>query len=175
MVTFREILSRPQSKDNAKLIVEAIKQKPSKLKELMELFFDKEMRVCQRAAWPLGMIGSKNPELLIPYLPQLIENLKKPHHDAVIRNTFRIWEEMDIPEDYEGQVYDICFEKFTDVKQAIAIRVFAMTVCANIALKYPELIDEIKPVIEEYYPHGSAGFQSRSKKILKKFQKLTNG
>jgi len=55
-------------------------------------------------------------------------------------------------------------------KEPIAIRVFAMTVLANLADTYPEIKGELIAVIEDQMPYGSAGFISRGKKILKKLK-----
>ena len=49
-----------------------------------------------------------------------------------------------------------------------------MTVLYNITLKIPELADELKIIIEDQMPYGSAGFKSRGKKILKGLQKALN-
>ena len=123
----------------------------------------------QYASNPLSKIAEKNPQLFIPLFPKLIKNLDNPAHNAVVRNTIRIWQFVDIPEDYEGEIYDRCYQYLTNVKEEIAIRVFSMTVMANIAEKYPELQEEVIQLIRLYYEDGSAGFKSRSRKILALF------
>jgi hypothetical protein len=42
-----------------------------------------------------------------------------------------------------------------------------MTVLANIAMEEPDLKDELKIVIEDGLPYGSAAYISRAKKTLK--------
>jgi len=42
-----------------------------------------------------------------------------------------------------------------------------MTVLANIAQKEPELKNELRLVIEQQLSHGSTGFCSRARKVLK--------
>jgi hypothetical protein len=46
-----------------------------------------------------------------------------------------------------------------------------MTVCERIAIKYPELNQELQSAIEATLPYGSAGMKNRGLKILKKSQK----
>ena len=92
--------------------------------------------------------------------------LSQERHDAVHRNILRILEDIPIPEDIEGALYDNCFQLLNNPDRAIAIRVFAMTVAFRIAKKYPDLLDELRLSIQLHYPYGSAGFKSRAGKIL---------
>ena len=96
----------------------------------------------------------------------------RDRHDAVKRNTVRLLQGVDLPEELMGRVVDICFKFLLDVKEPVAVRVFSMQVLYNICLKEPELADELRIVIEEFMPHGTAGFKSRGKRILKGLQKL---
>lgn len=138
----------------------------------MECFFDEDLRICQRAAWPVGLIGKEHVQLLYPYIGRMLDNLKEPMHDAITRNTFRTFQFMDFPEDLEGRVFDISMDYLMHIENAVALRVFAMTTAANITIKYPELAAELIPIIEEQLPHGSAGFKNRGAKLLNKLRNL---
>lgn len=159
------------SRTSTNKIIALIEQDFGKFSELMTCFFDREYRMCQRAAWPVGDLGVKHPELLQPYMSELIHNLKSAKHDAIIRNTIRTWQFMNIPEDYQGEIFDICFNYINDPKIPIAIRVFSMTVCANISKELPELKEELALAIEAHLEYGSAGFKSRGLKTLKALRK----
>lgn len=169
-MNIREALMAEHSKKQADHIARYVAINPEALDELMECFFADQYRLCQRAAWPVGKLADTNPDLLLPYLPKMLSNLEHPIHDAVIRNTVRILQSITIPEDLIGEVYDICFHYLQDPKYAVAIRVFAMTVLTNIALRFPELKEELIPIIEHHQPYGSAGFQSRARKELKRLR-----
>lgn len=171
LTSFRELLAIKNSKEIVVQIIEEIKKNPSRMKELMDCFFDEDLRLCQRAAWPAGMIADHDSQLIIPYLEAMLNNLDAPHHDAVIRNTFRTLQNVEIPEEIEGLAFEKAFEYLLNPQNAVAIRVFAMTVCGNIALKYPELKHELVPVIEEQLPFGSAGYISRANRVLKSLGK----
>ncbi len=164
---FRDRLGIRNSKEIVLQVIDEVRKNPSRMQELMDCFFDEDLRLCQRAAWPVGMIADYDPDLIIPYLEKMLVNLETPHHDAVIRNTFRTLQNIDIPEDIEGLAFEKAFDFLLDPNNAVGIRVFAMTVCGNIALKYPELKHELIPVIEEQMIYGSAGYISRGKRILK--------
>jgi len=171
-ISIRELLEGGNSKKMAVRVVDIVVKAPDRMQELMDLFFDEDLRTCQRAAWPVGLLADNHQELLEPFLEQMLANLDTPHHDAVIRNTFRAFQFTDFPEELEGVVFDKALDFFLNLDNAIAIQVFAMTVCGNLALKYPELGHELIPVIEERIPYGSAGYRSRGMSILKKLRKV---
>lgn len=168
-----QALENKHSKAQAEEIVQSIVMNPSKMEELMECFFSDNIRICQRAAWPLGMLGEKAPELISPYTPQLIKTLhSKNSNDTIVRNILRTWKDMELDEEYEGEIFEICYDHFLNTKNAIAIRVFAMYICTNIACKYPELADELIPEIELNLSHDSPGIRSGSKTSLKRLLSL---
>lgn len=136
---------------------------------LMHFFFHEKWRYGQRASWSIGRIGVNHPQLIQPYLAKMVATLDKETHDAVKRNTVRIFEDIEIPEALEGELFDKCLAFVLDTKAAIAIRCFSLTICGKVAEKYPELQSEVVAVAQEYMPHGSAGFKYRCRKLIKKF------
>lgn len=133
----------------------------------MNLFFNDEYRVTQRASWPIAMLAERNPELLKPYLKTLIYNLKSSVHDAVKRNSTKILLILEIPEELLGVTIDIMFKFLMDPKEPVAIKANAITIIYRLAQNEPDLIRELKLIIEDQLPYASPGFTSRAKKILK--------
>ncbi len=167
-MNIRAELEREHSTASRNRIIDYV-DNPKKMKALMDCFFCDDLRICQRASWPITFIARKKPTLLDPYHERLIDNLNKPHHDAVIRNTLRIYEDLDIPESIEGPLFEKAFEYLADRKVAIAIRAFSMTVLEKLVVKFPELQTELIDLIREYMPDERPAFRNRGKKILKRF------
>ena len=172
IMDIRAALLKEHSKEQTLKIVHYIGENKARFALLMDLFLNDEYRVTQRAAWVVGHTAEKNPQLFQPYLQVLIENLQKSVHDAIKRNTLRVLQDIDIPEDLLGLAAEICFSFLDDPKEPVAVRVFSMTVCYNICVKEPDLSNELKLIIEDHLPHGSAGFKSRGKRTLKLLDKL---
>lgn len=165
-------LLKEHSKAQAVKISNYIGDDPEKFDELITLFLADEYRVTQRASWVLSHCADQYPKLIEPHLEQLILNLKNQVHVAVKRNTVRVLQDVEIPEELLGETADICFTLMQSGEETIAVKVFAMTVLGNICVKFPELKNELIPLIEDQMPYGSAGFKSRGKKILKNLSKL---
>ncbi len=139
--------------------------------ELMELFFRNEPVVAQRAAWAVGHCFRKYPWHIYPYLKRMLDHLNNDVHVALRRCTLVILSEVEIPEDIEGEVADLCFDILQSAREAIAVQASAMTALYNISQKYPELIPELKMAIEDIMPYASSGLKNRGMKILKKLNK----
>ena len=155
------------SKENTTLIVEYIGNDAERCDTLMKLFLYGHYRVIQRAAWVVGDLARLQPDLVMPYLPEMVANLQKPDlHVAAKRNTVRFFQEIELPEALWGDVADICFKFLDNSQEAVAVRVFSMTVLLNIVKKVPELKDELKYIIEDHLPYGTSGFKNRGKKTL---------
>ncbi|MBX2840868.1 MAG: hypothetical protein KTR26_03800 [Flammeovirgaceae bacterium] len=167
----KEELLREYNKEHVVFLANYIGNDKEKFAELTDLFLHSEMRVTQRASWVVGHCADLHPELIHPHLTNLVNNLRNNIHDAVKRNTIRILQDIEIPEDLIGDVADICFEFLQSNKETIAIKVFSMTVLFNITKSIPELKNELKVIIEDQMPYGSAGFKSRGRKILKQLNK----
>ena len=103
----------------------------------------------------------------------MIDRMLEPDvHAAVKRNVIRIFQDVDIPRKLAGKIATVCFEMLGSAKEPIAVKVFSMTVLANIARQEPDLKHEICILIDQQMPTGSAGFRSRGRKILKQLEKL---
>ncbi len=161
MGEIESILANGQSRKMANTIVDIIIQDEQKIEELMQCFFSEHMRTCQYAAWPVGILAEKHPTLLLPYLPRMVCNMDNAQHDAVIRNTLRTFQFMEIPEELQSEVYDKCLEYLSNPKYPIAFTAFGMTVCTNIAMQYPELKEEVIAAIDYRLPNGSSGVRAR--------------
>jgi len=168
-------LDAGHSKELRDEIVAYVGESKSKMKQLMTFFFHKEWRYNQRSSWAVAHLASIHPHLLSPYLPQMVKGLETPKHDAVIRNTLRIFEDIVIPEDLEGELLDSCMNFLVDLKQAIAIRCFSITVIDKIVQRFPELAPEVIEIINDQldYPQ-SAGFKVRARRALKSLQTLAS-
>ena len=169
-MNIKTALLKQHSKKQCDAIVKFIGKNPERFAELMKCFFENEYRVSQRAAWPMSYCVEKYPELIKPYFKKLLTNLNKPDlHDSVPRNTVRLLQHVEIPEKFHGQVMEICFRYISSPTEAVAIKAFSITVLQKLTKKYPEIINEIKLIIEERWDYETIAFKTRAKKLLKEF------
>lgn len=140
--------------------------------DLIDVYLAGPYRVTQRASWPISVCVEKHPQLITPHLSKLLAFVVKPGvHVAVKRNTMRLLQFIDIPPKFHGQVAEIAFNFLNNKKETVAVQVFAMTVLSKIVQHEPELLNELRTIIEDRLPYASAGFRSRGAKILKALRK----
>ena len=124
-------------------------------------------RVSQRAAWPVSYCIERNPELVKPYFNDLIKQLEREDaHVAVRRNVARLLQFVDIPKRYAGRIFEACYSLLDDPNEPVAVRVFSLTVAAKIAKDSPVLLEELRMLAKKYPQKSTAGFRSRTRRIL---------
>ena len=64
---------------------------------------------------------------------------------------------------------NICFTYLGSPAEPVAVKAFSLAVLGRLAADYPEIVPEIKLLIEDQLPHQTAAFKSRAKKLLKQF------
>ena len=151
-------------------IVQYVGHDKKRFDALVKVFLEGDELVLQRAGWPLSYCVQYNPSLILPHLGKLLKLLeRKDVHNAVTRNIVRMLQDVAIPKRYQGQVMNLCFDFIAAPQQPAAIKAFSLTILDNLAAYYPEIIPELKLIIEERWPHETAAFHSRARKILKKY------
>lgn len=171
-MNIREQLLLVHSKNNAENIADYIGNDQTRFSELITQFTGDDPKVSGRAGMVLSKCADRHPALIDSYLKELILNLKKPVSDAVKRNTVRILQKADLPEELLGTAADILFSIMENRNEPVAVRVFTMTTLYNICVKFPELANELKLLIEDQMPYGSTGFKNRGAKTLSKLSRL---
>lgn len=168
----RDQILKEHTKATRDKIIEWVGNDPARFNQLFVLFVNDEYRVTQRAAWLMCYCAIAHPKLMKDNFEKLIKNLQKPNiHDSIKRNTVRLLQSIEIPEEYEGAVMEICFNYVESPAESVAIKAFSLTVLGKLAKKYPEIISEIKLLIYDQISHQTAAFKARAKKLLKEFER----
>jgi len=162
-----EEIQKEHSKTQAMKVATYACSSKNNFKELMQCFMADEYRLSQRAAWSVSWAAKKNPEMVTPYLKDIVAQMqRKDVHNSVVRNAMRILEDIAIPEELHGEVMNACFEFIQNPATAVAIKAFSLTTLFNLSKQYPEIRSELQLIIEERWDTETAAFRSRGKKIL---------
>jgi hypothetical protein len=171
--TIIEWLNAGRSKSHILHLLQWIGTDADKIAALMDVFFGPHKRLAELAAWAVGDLGYKQPELLKAWLPQLVEILhSNTVHDAVHRNSLRILMQSDIPENLLDSCTEACFLLGDNPKTAVAIRAFSIHILADICKKIPELWPELQYLLERHTPEGTPALKNLGEKILARIPKV---
>ena len=171
-MNIRASLLADRSKENIMKIAAYIGEDQERFDQLVQLFLKDTIQVTQRSAWIINHCFDQHPQLVQPHLETFWKNLLQPQNNAIKRNTLRIFQDYPIPKKLQGIAASLCFDYLADPNEAIAVRVFSMSVLFNIGQSEPDLLPELAILIEEILPHGSMGLRSRGNKILKAIRQM---
>jgi hypothetical protein len=163
----REALLAGHSKRQTMKIVHYVDGDAVRFRELMDNFLGDTYRVSQRAASAVNYCAEHHPELVRPYIVKLIEQLERDDvHVAVRRNVARLLQFVEIPPRLHGRVFEISYDLVNDADQPVAVRVFALTVAAKIAENKPDLLKELRLLVDKHISHTTVAFRTRARKVF---------
>ncbi|POY37809.1 hypothetical protein C3K47_04550 [Solitalea longa] len=167
-------------KEVVKISSELVKNNVS-IMELIDLTFYHEKEPAFRAAWILEQIALNHQYLFIPWLSYFLSRLPHVSNESCKRHYAKIAEEYtrnfhsrkinnEIRSSLEQTdlepAIEALFDWLIDPKTKIAVTAFAMETLYNLSFKFPWIKDELEEQIHFLMKNGSAGIQSRGKKIL---------
>jgi hypothetical protein len=166
----KELLKK-QSLSQCNRIIKWVGKDETRYALLIKLFFKGDYRLTQHAAWPMSYCVRLYPDLVKPYFRKFIEQLHdEDAHVAAKRNIVRLLQFVEIPKRYQGKLMDSCFRYIIDPEEAIAVKAFSLTILDKLSNTYPEILPEIKSIIEARWEFETPAFRSRAKKILSKLK-----
>jgi hypothetical protein len=167
-MNLRDTILSGHSKAICSSIVDWIGNNQSRYDELVQLFLHDKYKVVQRAAWPLSEAVRLHPHLIQQHVGAILAYLQQPGlHEAVKRNSIRLLQYIIIPEVYHGIIMHQCFGFLVSPAEKPAIKAYSLTVLQNFCKQYPEIMQELKTIIEDRWEFETPAFHARAKKILK--------
>jgi len=164
----KEALFAEHSKQQAITVANYACQSKDNMQQLINCLLSDDTIVAQRAAWSIGWSVKINVASLLPFIDLLIPLIeRKDVHDALIRNVMIFLESIEIPEKYHGIVMNACFNFIESPATPPAIKAYSMTTVYNLSRLYPEILQELKAIIENNWENETPAFKSRGKRILK--------
>lgn len=161
-----EELLLEHSKTQCEKIVHWVSHSQKRFDELIHLFFTDEYRVVQRAAWPVSYCVAAYPRLIQKHFGTLVHTLSQPKVPGPVkRNSVRLLQYVTIPLAYQGSVMDICLRYISDPCEAPSVKAFSLTVLQNLSKLYPDILPEIKTIVQERWDTESPAFRSRARKL----------
>ena len=162
-----EELQKEHSLAQAKKIAAYATLSSKNFAELMDFFLTREYRISQRAAWSLSHAAQHKPALVAPYLETLVNQLhRKDVHNAVIRNSLRILQYMEVPVTQHGDLMNACFDFIQSPVAPAAFKAFSLTILEKLCKHYPEIKQELQLIIKGRWEMETPAFRARGKKML---------
>jgi 8-oxo-dGTP diphosphatase len=173
---FRAMVSSTMGTKEVEWIAASAIDNPAIFKKLYDYSFSEDKKLAFHSSWALSKVCDKYPELIYPYLTQVIEMLDKIDNESAQRSFLRIITLIDITKvsnKHHGLLADHCFSALRSGSSAIAIKAYSMEIIYKLAMIYPELALELAGTINILQDEGSAGIVARGRIILKRLSEIS--
>ena len=145
-----------------------VAENPEAIDELIQLALIDKQPYSWRSAWLLTSVMENNDPRVKAFIPQIIEKIPKAI-DGQKRDLMRILTKMQIDEEHEGPLFDICADIWCKVDKIPSVRFNAFRLMLQVTEKYPELVNEVAYLTQDHYMETlSDGVKRSLRKRLKK-------
>lgn len=171
----RAIVNNMMSMPEAEWVAASAIENPAIFIKLYEYSFSSDKHLSFRASWTLSKVCDRYPDIIYPYLPQIVDSLGKIDNESTLRSFLRILSLNDpekINPRQQGILADFCFNLLNSGISAIAVKAYSMEILYNLVFIYPELGNELSTSILILMEDGSAGITARGRTILKKLSEM---
>jgi 8-oxo-dGTP diphosphatase len=165
------IVNNMMSMKEAEWVATSAIENPAIFLKLFQYSNSSDKKLAFRASWTLTKVCDRFPDLIYPYLNQIVESLSRIDNESTLRSFLRILSLMDLDKinnRLHGLLADFCFGTLNSGFSAIAVKAYSMEILFRLTLIYPELANELSTSIRILMEDGSAGITSRGRAILKK-------
>lgn len=147
-----------------------LSEHPGEVPDVIKAISNSRSVIAWRAGWVLDNFARKHPIAIKPYIKELTEILISTPHNGVRRHLTRILSDIDPRQIEDGRVVDLCFSWLINPKIPVAVKANSMSIIANLTKIYPELAQELEIIINDAYEEETAGYKSRSRKIMQQIK-----
>lgn len=171
----QEMVNQIMGMKEAEWIATSAIDNPVIFRRLIEFSFSSDKKLAFRASWTLTKVCDRFPDLIDPYISQIIETLNKLENESAERSFLRIISMSDLSRfssKHQGILADHCFTALKSGFSAIAIKAYSMEILYRLSVIYPDLAPELAASIKIILENSSAGISARGRIILKKLGEI---
>jgi hypothetical protein len=145
--------------------------KPTAIDVLMDIAEGDGYPENWRAAWVIDHIWQIDPNLLLSHFERIVLGLTTVKSDGVKRHFMKIVSQGPLEWLENGNMIDVCIHWLTSQQTPIATRAHCMEAMRRLTLSYPELRNELIPILEEIAENGSKGEKNKARKTIAEIEK----
>jgi len=123
-------------------IISYLENHPENFEEAIKLAISDKQPYSWRAAWLLWSSMDKDDHRVKKYIKEIINTITTKN-DNQKRELLIILQKLEIDEEYEGILFDICVNIWGSVNKKPSVRYNAFKLIIRIAKKHPELYSEV--------------------------------
>ena len=184
---YKELDYVNHSRENRKKYAIMVISNPELIDKVLDVLFQVDDKVSQRAAWLLEFVARENLDALLPYLDRITEEMHKVYLDPAVRPIAKICEYLieayyhrnpnhtkdHLKPIHKERIIELSFD-YMITDQKVAAKAYSMNSLYLLGKEYDWIHPELMQILEQGFASGSAAYKARSRHLLKKL-KANNG
>ena len=157
----------------ADIALQFVVEHPEAFRDMLDASIAQEYPMAMRASRVVYLCAEAEPELVKPYLGEIVEVMPSLQDQSVIRNFLHVFDFFidELTEEQLGILLRLCFDFIENISQTIAIRTYSLKLLYLISGRLPEIKPELISIIHLHLPEADPGFYSQATKILRKLNR----
>lgn len=131
-------------------MISYMKLHPEDFDELMKLAIADKQPYSWRAAWLLWSCMGENDQRVKKHVESIIDSLADKS-DNQLRELLIVLQNMELNDNYEGKLFDICIHLWKKIEKQPSVRYNAFKLIIKIAKNHPGLANELQYMTESHY------------------------
>jgi hypothetical protein len=131
-------------------MISYLKSHPEDFEEAIKLVITDKQPYSWRAAWLLWSCIDKNDQRINKYVEKIIDSLPTKSDDQ-LRELLIILQRMELSDEYEGKLFDICVNIWEKIGKQPSVRYNAFKLMVKIIKNHPDLSKELTFLTESHY------------------------
>ena len=178
---YKELDYVNHSRENRKKYAIMVISNPELIDKVLDILFQIDDKVSQRAAWLLEFVARENLDAILPYLDRITEEMHKVHLDPAVRPIAKICEYLieayyhknaNHTKEYlkpihKERIIELSFD-YMITDQKVAAKAYSMNSLYLLGKEYDWIHPELVMILERDFQMQSSGFKARARHIIKK-------
>jgi hypothetical protein len=148
-----------------------LKSHPDDFEEAIRLAITNKQPYSWRAAWLLWSVMDKNDQRVKKHICSIINSIAAKNDDQK-RELFIILQQMELDEQFEGMLFDICVDTWGKISKKPSVRYNAFKLMIKIAKKHSDLSHEVFTLTQNHYMDSLSDTVNKSvSKMIKELKR----
>ena len=137
------------SKQKILLLIDKIREEPELTKQVYKLAVSNEHPFSWRASWTLVHLSNSKPELIEPFIPQMIRDIGHLKADRQVASFLQILTKFEFPSQHAGHLFDLAISIIHNTTKQMYFKLYALQFLVKFTKIVPELIPELLLILED--------------------------
>lgn len=167
------LMGRVSSVEEITMIAHSAVRDPILLSQLVTLSSSHEKRVGFMASWGLSKVADVNTDVLIPFLPAMLDALPGVPNESVQRSFMRVILKSGIsriPQSHHARLIEYCLGIMRTGSTPVAPKAYGIEILASFCEIYPDLISEVTLAVQMAISDASGAMKSAGRKAIERIK-----